>query len=175
MKLNENKDRLSQANSLHEAYTMLQQPKTDSLSDLEKEEFAAAEAAIQKGLKVANGYMDAAEKEAIEIERNYPGVRLPQIGEVLEISSFHTLDKFIDQSEGGGFCQLTVSRLKDNSQYCDVIIRKICNGYDYGYEIYNERGVRIDSVPDLVLFYRSEFPFNRIASLKLKARHFAPK
>ena len=68
MKLFDNRDKIGSAEGIQEAYSMLQQPKTDRLSNFEEAEFAELEAVISRNLDKAQEVAAAMDRKA-ELEQ----------------------------------------------------------------------------------------------------------
>lgn len=169
MKLHKERDKLKNAAGIQEAYQLLREPKTDTVSELEPQDLAGLEAVISESKETVEQVLTHTDKIAQILKGKYPAFHLPAKNERLTVSSFHTLDSFID--EQGGFCLMTVERWKNWKKqpgFYNVIIRKISLNHEYGYEIYNPRGgVRLSGISDLILFYSKDFAFSKVAHVEM--------
>lgn len=162
MKIHEHRDQLGEADSLGEAYKLIAAPKTDTLSVLEQQQLADAEAVIAANIGVANGMLERLEKVDLaecHLRRILPEIRLPEQGEELKIYALKTLDEYLDDKHP--FAALHVKQSSDYPGYYFVNIYRIARGEDtHSYEIYNKRPVLLKAIKELVLYYSKDFAFD---------------
>jgi len=159
MKLFDNRDKIGSAEGIQDAYSMLQQPKTDTLSDFEEAEFAEAEAEISRNLETVKQIEAAKDKIKEYILTSFPGVRLPEGKEELYFFSSITLDEYIDKTPEP-LAALRVA-VKTPGTF-DVRVFRGCKDEDYGYELHTKRGICLDDLDLLFLAFSGKFSFPNV-------------